>query len=521
MNPRLLRIAAALPPLAAALAAASGRLQIHPDQWREWLGAAGGLEAAVGSSAFGAVSPVYKFFLPAAIGGSDPQGWWGVPWLLLLAVLSTTLATRPRALVVWLAAWSLPPAAYWLDNHAITASISYGAAAWALALMAAGTPLLALWAGAFALAVYPVGGAVALAVGLVALATAASVRERLRVALHGLAAACLAALPYLLTARDPALSRGGGGAIGSSLDAALFLTFGAPAALLLTLLIAAAWMLAPRHRALFAVAVLQWLLAAALLPLKTDWWAGYYAVTTTGLLVAALVAALPGPERVAPVLALVGAAMVAGLAARSPAIMRPDHFWQGKRPDEPWHVNLELTWSVFAADQEAARERRPEGDGNAFLRWAREHRDGLVDQRGELRVATTVPSPLCPDAGPANRCVFDAALVDSLPPAAHWLVFRSSNIGAPPGALATLRWTGCEIAGAVSETTVFPSVWVHQTTLSIGAAHATAPEGRCRPVPMPSAGDLLLVAVDAVAAPPAPQAAQAFRGTPPYMPRRF
>lgn len=518
MKPWTLRIVAGLPPLAAAVAAAAGRLQIHPDQWREWLGAAEGFGATVGSSAFGAVSPVYKLFLPTALAGGDPQGWWGVPWLLLLAICSIALAGRPRALVVWTAAWALPPAAYWLDNHAITASISFGASALALALVAAGNPVRALWAGALALAVYPVGGAIALAVGVVALATAESNRNRLRVALHGLAASGMAALPHLLAARDPSLSRGGGGPLGSSLDAALFLTFGAVPAVALAALIVVAWLLVAKARVALAVAALQWLFAAALLPLKTDWWAGYYAVTTSGLLAAALAVALPRPERMSMVAAAIGVVMVVGLSAREPATMRPDAFWQGKRPDEPWHVNLEQTWAVFNADLVAATDRRPEGDGHAFLRWAREHRDGVVDERRDLRISTTVSSPRCPGADRKNRCMFEAQLVDELPSVAHWLVFRSSSIGAPAGPLATLRWTACDSGDAMTETTVLPTIWVHQTTLSIGAGYVTAPGGRCRPTPVPTGGDLLLVAADHAAA---PSAAKAFQGEPPYAARRF
>ena len=518
MTGRYLRVAAALPPLAAVVAAALGRLQIHPDQWREWLGAAEGFGAAVGSSAFGAVSPAYKFFLPTALTRGDPQGWWGVPWLLLLAIGSVALAGRPRALVVWLAAWALPPAAYWLDNHAITASMSYGASALALSLLAAGNPLWALWAGALALAIYPVGGAIALAVGVVALVTAASNRNRLRVALHGLVAASVAALPYLLAARDPALSRGSGGPLGNSLDAAQFLAFGAGSAAALTALIAIAWMLAPVARVVLTAAVLQWLFAAALLPFKTDWWSGYYAVTTSGLLVASLACTLPRPERVSAALIAIGVVMVVGLSTRPPVIMRPDAFWQGKRFDEPWHVNLEQTWAVFDADLAAAAERRPEGDGHAFLRWAIEHRDGVVDDRSDLRIATTVSSPRCPDADRDNRCLFEARLVDELPPAAHWLVFRSSGIGAPHGPLATLRWTACDAADASSETTVLPTIWVHQTTLSIGAAHVLAPGGRCRPTPASASGDLLLVAADNTEG-PAP--ALNVSGSPAYRRRRF
>jgi hypothetical protein len=515
---RSLRVAAALPPLAAVVAAALGRLQIHPDQWREWLGAAEGFGATVGSSAFGAVSPVYKFFLPTALTGGDPQGWWGVPWLLLLAVLPFLLPAKARALAFWTAAAALPPAAYWLDNHAITASISYAASALALAFLLADRPVRAVWAGALALAVYPVGGAAALAVGLTAFFSARGNAARLRILGHGVVAALAAALPYLAFARDPALSRGAGGALGTPIDAATFLVFGAWPAFVLAALSAVAWLRIAKARPALTAALLQWAIAACLLPLKTDWWAGYYAVTTTGLILAALAAALPRPDRLTYVWSLVGVIMVAGLAGRPEVLLRSDAFWQAKRPDEPWHFNVEQHWSWFNAAMQSAAAARLEGDGHAFLRWAIEHRDQVVDERTAIRMATSVPSPRCPDAAPDHICVFDAVLVDGLPLGQAVLVLRISNAGAPSGALATVNWVDCRQAEEATSETIMPSVWAHQTTLSVGAGLATAPQSGCRATAAPHHGDLLLI--DAGAA-EGPAAAVFVRGQPPYIPRRF
>ncbi len=513
-----LRIAAALPPLAAAVAAALGRLQVHPDQWREWLGAAEGFGASVGSSAFGAVSPVYKVFLPSALAGGDPAGWWGIPWLVVLAALPLLLPTRARVFAFWTAALALPPAAYWLDNHAITASISYAASALALAFLAADRPIRAVWAGAVALAVYPAGGTAALAVGLTALFVRRDRGMRLRILGHGAAAALAAALPYVVFAEDPALSRGAGAALGTPIDAVAFLVFGTWPAFLLAVLSVAAWLHTAQARPALTAALLQWAIAACLLPLKTDWWAGYYAVSTTGLIVAALIAALPRADRHTYIWSLVGVAMVIGLAARPETMMRNDAYWQAKRPDEPWHVNIEQHWSWFDAGMQSAATARLEGDGHTFLRWAIEHRDRVVDERETIKVATSVPLPRCPEAARDRLCVFDAVLVESLPRNRNLLVLRMSSVGASSGALATVDWVDCRQPEDATRTTVMPTVWVHQTTLSVGAGVAVGPKSGCRATAAPHHGDLLLVDVDAA---PGPAAAALVRGRPPYIPQHF
>src|SRR5690606_27346509 len=110
------------------------------------------------SSAFGAVSPVYRLFVPLAWGGGAPGSSWGIPWLVLLAAGGWLLRRSSRALVVWTAAISLPPSVYWLDNHAITASISFSATALGMGFLAARRPTPAIWSGALGLATYPAAG---------------------------------------------------------------------------------------------------------------------------------------------------------------------------------------------------------------------------------------------------------------------------------------------------------------------------------------------------------------------------
>lgn len=516
---------AGLPPLLAALFALQGALPVDPDQWREWLGAAGLVEH-VGASGFGAVSPAYRIFLPPAwLSGSDPASWWGAPWLLLLAAVPFFAFRNDmdlQRLTLWAAAISLPPAVYWLRNHGITASMSYAAAAFALAALAGGPRFAsAIWAAALALALYPAAGPFALAVGLVALARTSNPSRRRTLALHGLAAAGCAATPYLIAATDTALARTGGPRLGTPLDAFFFLGAGVIPSVVIAALLLSAIGFAAHVRLAGITVLLQWLIAAALLPLKTDWWAGYYMISNLGLCLAVLAAALSARPAWLLFVVLTGIAGVSIQADRSLWDLAPDAFWarHAARGESP-HWTPRASWTTFAHQLEQLEATRLEGDAYLFSRWAREHREGALDRRKQLQIATFIGHQACRYNTEPGPCQFPARITDTLIVQDSLLVFRAVHAPDVRTPLATIRWLDCDALHSDATTgpvTLEALAWVHQTTLSLGVGMAWPPGQHCRAEAETSRGSLLLVAPSGEK----PAAALEIPGHEPYLPVRF
>lgn len=405
----------------------SGHTIFLEDQWREWVFAerlAADLARVFDPvPVFGRMPWIYGlFFVPHAWLGVPIGPLWQLPALAAaagcLAFAWRHSATDGGRLAVAGAAL-LGLQGFFFLELGVSITFCWIFAVGSLLALASARPGTALLLAAASAMMYfpglPWWLAVAAAVSWQGWTRAAPLQMRLR----PLGLALLSAAPVLAAYPAGILKGGSLENLGGTPPAAFaYLGFGPVPSLLLLLAGGLSFRFRPQARPLLRVVFAHWLLAAAGLSLKADYWAPQYSLFTGGLTVFGLLAAWPLPRIAWLLVAIYIAGSQFAVWQRPPWREEVMFEFVGGPAREPGDRSaIRLQWQLAAPLLKNMDARRIEGEVPVGVRWAREFREQRADNRPDPEVWTLAQGPWCATDAPGDAgCRFRTqAHLDGIP----------------------------------------------------------------------------------------------------------